>query len=316
MPLDPQVEALLEARRAAGLLPVHELAVEEARVSLRSRRLHAARPQPVAAVAELLITGRGGPLPLRVYRPAGDGGWPVLVYLHGGGWVLGDLDTDDDLCRALANAARCMVVSVDYRLSPEHRFPAALDDAEAATLWVAANADQIGADARRIGIGGESAGGNLAVAVALRAREHRHPQLAVQLVMCAPLDCSFDTRSYRENAEGYLLTRATMEWFWAQYCGECAGDHPLVSPLRASELHGLPPGIVVVAEYDPLRDDGLTYARRLEEAGVPVTLHSCGGMVHGFLSMGGAVDAAAVAIREIGESLRVAMGAQPLATTP
>jgi len=270
----------------------------------------------VAEVEDLRIQSRAGALRLRLYRPAGAGPWPVLVYMHGGGWVLGDLDTDDDLCRALTNAAACMVVSVDYRLSPEHRFPAALDDAEAAVLWVAANAGEIGADASRMGVGGESVGGNLGVAVALRAREHHHPRLLVQLVMCAPLDCSFDTPSYRENAEGYLLTRATMEWFWGQYLGEASADHPLVSPLRASDLRGMPPAIVVVAEYDPLRDEGLAYAARLEEEGVPVVLHHGAGMVHGFLGMAGAVDRAAVAVSDVGESLRLALHARPLAITP
>ena len=306
MPLDPQVRAVLDIRAAAGLPPTHTMSVAEARAAVLAR--HAAAPpwaEAVAAVDERCIPGPAGDLRIRIYRPWAPPPLPVLVFMHGGGWTLGDLDTADGLCRALSNAGGCMVVSVDYRRAPEHRFPAALDDADAAAMWVVDNAEALDAGASRVAVGGESAGGNLAAALCLRARGRGHPALAAQLLLCAPLDHRFDTQSYVENADGYLLTRADMQWFWSNYLPDpTAGEDPLASPLRAPDLHGLPPALVVTAEFDPLRDEGDAYATRLAAAEIPVILRRYPGMVHGFPGMAATVDAAAAAIAEIGTGLR------------
>jgi acetyl esterase len=240
--------------------------------------------EPVAQVEDRVIPGPGGEIPIRFYTPAGDGPWPVMVFFHGGGWVVGNLDTTDFYCRAVTNAARCIVASVNYRHAPEHRFPAAVEDACSATAWVAANAAAIHADPARVAVGGSSAGGNLAAVAATIARDNGTPRLVAQVLSVPVLDFNFGTRSYRENADGFGLTRAGMEWFWGHYLGPGAdGTHPHASPLRATNLRGLPPAFISTAEFDPLRDEGEEYARRLAAAGVPVTAKRYDGMVHMFL---------------------------------
>jgi acetyl esterase len=308
MPLDPQCLLLIDQLAAFDL---DWTTLEPARV----RALFAAQPSPpgpaVAQVLDRSLPGPGGPLPVRVYRPAGAGSAPLpaLVYFHGGGFVLCNLDSHDGACRGLANAAGCAVVSVDYRLAPEHRFPAAPEDCYAATRFVAENAAALGLDPRRLAIGGDSAGGNLTAVVALMARDRGGPPLRFQLLIYPVTDCNFETRSYRENAEGYFLTAKQMRWFWEHYLSE-PGEAalPYASPLRAEKLGGLPPALVITAEYDPLRDEGEAWAARLREAGVPVTLSRYDGMIHGFFSMAHVVDRARDAQAEAGAALRAAFG--------
>lgn len=284
MPLHPLAQKHLEDRAAAGALPPETLPLAEARAqAVRLSRL-AGPGEAVAHVVDRLIAGPQGEIPIRIYRPDARGPLPLLVFFHGGGWVLGNLETFDPLCRALANAAGCIVVSVNYRHAPEHKFPAAADDAYAATAWVVNNAAEMGGDATRVAVGGYSAGGNLAAAVTLMARERGGPRLAAQALLVPITDYNFDTGSYRDHAEGFGLTRSQMQWFWNLYLSdEASGWDPRASPLRAESLRDLPPALVVTAEYDPLRDEGLAYARRLREAGVAVQEKCYAGMVHMFL---------------------------------
>ncbi len=307
MPLDPQARALIEQSAAAGLPPYPTLAPTDARRVMELRTaMTTGDPPPVARVEDRRMPGPGGLL-LRLYTPDGPGPLPVLVYFHGGGFVLGSVDTHDHLCRALANAAGCLVASVDYRLAPEHRFPAAVEDSYAATCWVAANAASLGADPTRVAVGGDSAGGNLAAVVALLARDQGSPTLCHQLLLYPVTDYSFDTPSYRENASGFMLGRADMEWYWSHYLAtEVDGLHPHASPLRAEDLRGLPPALVITAEFDPLRDEGEAYAERLREAGVRTTLTRYEGMIHGFVRMAPALDQGKRALAQIGGALREA----------
>jgi acetyl esterase len=263
----------------------------------------------VGSIVEQTLPGPGGPIRLRIYEPAGARPFPVLVYFHGGGWVIGSLDTHDGVCRALAARAPCIVVAVDYRLAPEHRFPAALDDAWAATAWVAEHAASIGGDPEQIAVGGDSAGGALATACAMRARD-RGLRLGLQLLVYPVTDHRFDTVSYDECADGYGLTRDAMRWFWGQYLGPGGeGSSPEASPLRAPDLGGLAPALVITAEYDPLRDEAEAYAARLEEAGVRVQLRRCEGLIHGFLRLPGTIPRANAVLDEAAAALRDAFAA-------
>jgi acetyl esterase len=261
----------------------------------------------VGSVVEQTLPGPGGPLRVRIYEAAGTRPFPVVVYLHGGGWVVGSFETHDGVCRALAARTPCIVVAVDYRLAPEHRFPAALEDAWAATAWVAEHAASLGGDPERIAVGGDSAGGTLATACAMRARD-RGLRLALQLLVYPAADHRFDTPSYEECAEGYGLTRDALRWYWAQYLGSDDGSAPEASPLRASDLAGLAPACVFTAEYDPLRDEGEAYAARLEAAGVPVRLSRCEGLIHGFFRMPGTIPRANAVLDEAAEALGTAFG--------
>ena len=263
----------------------------------------------VHAVEDRTIPGPAGEIPVRIYRPSAATGLPVLVYFHGGGWVICDLETHDPTCRAISNGADCVVVSVDYRLAPEHKFPAAADDAYAATAWVAAHASELGADASRVAVGGDSAGGNLTAAVALMARDRGGPPLAFQVLIYPVLDLASESASRKENGEGYFLTAAGMTWYEEQYLRDDADrKNVLASPLLADDLAGLPPALVVTAEYDPLRDEGEAYGRRLNEAGVPATVSRYDGMFHGFLAFAGALDGATRAQGEVFAALRTAFG--------
>jgi acetyl esterase len=306
--VDSQVRALLD--QLNGLPPLNELPVMEAREAAMRLRDISGAAEPVANVVNRTIAEPGGEIPVRIYRPDGRPPFPVLVFFHGGGWVIGNLDTHDGTCRSLANAAGCMVVSVDYRLAPEHKFPAAADDAYAATRWIARNAGTIGGDAARIAVGGDSAGGNLAAVVALMARDHAEPGLCFQLLIYPVTDARMDTTSYRDNADGYLLTHAMMQWFWSHYLrSEADREHPYASPLRAQDLQGLPPALVITAEFDPLRDEGEAYAARLRAAGAPVQLTRYDGMIHGFFGMASLIDRANTALHEAAAALRVAFPA-------
>ncbi len=310
MPLDPQVRAYLEEASAAGLPPYNSLSLEEAREAMVARSARfLVNPERVSAIETRDIEGPGGPLALRIYTPEGTGPFPVLVYFHGGGWVIGNLDTHDSLCRALANAGRSIVVSVDYRLAPEHRFPAQVEDAYAATQWVASNAASIGGDEVRVAVGGDSAGGTLAAAVTLMARDRRGAQPGFQLLIYPVTNFAFDTVSYKQNASGYMLTRDDMGWFWHHYLAdEADGLHPYASPLQATELHGLPPAMVITAEFDPLRDEGEAYAERLREAGVPVKLLRYEGMIHNFVRMFPVLDRGREAVQQAGRVLHETLG--------
>jgi acetyl esterase len=247
--------------------------------------------QPVAHVEDRKIPGPAGEIPVRIYNPEGPDPKPVLVWYHGGGWVIGDLEGADFGCRMMANAAGCVVVSIDYRLAPEHKFPAAADDCFAATKWVAENAASFGGDPARLAVGGDSAGGNLAAVVSQMAKAGGGPAISFQLLVYPVTDFGYHTQSYRDNAKGYLLTMESMEWFWNHYLNTTAdGENPKASPLRAPDLSGLPRALVITAEFDPLRDEGEAYAGRLMEAGVPTSAVRFNGMIHGFYANGAIED--------------------------
>jgi acetyl esterase len=312
MSLDPQAQRVIDAVAALNLKPTEESTPDEARESMRSRTAALGPFEDVAAVADHRVPVPGGEITVRVYSPGGRAPHPALVYYHGGGWVIGDLYTHDGLCRSLTNAARCAVVSVDYRLAPESKYPVAAEDSYAALRWVVANAARLGIDPRRVAVGGDSAGGNLATVVALMAREREGPALVHQILIYPVTDHDFNTASYLENATGYLLTREGMRWFWTHYLArEAQGREPHASPLRAPSLAGLPPALVIIAEHDPLRDEGEAYAARLRDAGVPVTLTRYPGMIHGFIRMTRILDKARTALDEIAGSLQKAFAAGP-----
>ena len=312
MAVDPQVAFVLDLVVKSGRPAYHTLSPKDARQLFRETR-PASTPTPpqIGMVRDLTADGPLGPIPLRVYRPAGvPASTPlaVLVFFHGGGWVIGDLETHDVLCRQLTAGSGVSVVSVDYRLAPEHKFPAAVDDAWAATRWVVAHAGELAVDASRLAVGGDSAGGNLAAVVALLARDKGAPAIAVQVLIYPVADLVGETRSYRDFAEGYLLTREGMRWFIAHYLtAEAEAADWRASPIRAQSLAGLPAALIVTAGFDPLRDEGEAYAERLRDAGVRVDSVCYGGMIHGFVPMGRLLDTAGRAISLIAGSLSQAL---------
>lgn len=258
----------------------------------------------IGPIVEHLIAGAAGPMRLRTYAPRGAGPFPITLYFHGGGFVIGDPDTTDGICRSLAHHGGTLVVSVDYRLAPEAPFPCAIEDAHAALCWVHAHAPALNGMASAIAVAGDSSGGNLAVVLAQMSRA-RGPEVCHQLLLYPVLDCRFDTPSYRTFAKGYFLTEAMMRWYWRQYLPDGASaDDIRVSPARNTALAGLPSATIVTAEYDVLRDEAESYARALSEAGIAVTLRRWEGQIHGFLLMEGDIDDAASALQHAGESLR------------
>jgi acetyl esterase len=305
--LHPQVEALRRERLAAGVRPVHELSVAEARAA-ELAQLERTTIEPVGEVVERAVPGPDGDLTVRLYLPeAAVRPLPVLVYLFGGGWVLGSLETADAVCRRLANGASCAVMSVSYRRAPEYSFPAGLDDCYAATCWVAEHGGEHGLDGMRIAVGGASAGGNLAAAVALLARERGGPLLVFQLLVYPPLDHRSVSAPLEEPPPPPFFSKDDLAWCWSHYLADAVdGANPLASPLRASDLHGLPPALVITAELDPLRDEGERYAARLREAGVPADDVRFDGMVHGFFSLPDKLDAATEAQALAAAALRKA----------
>ncbi|MEU6237023.1 alpha/beta hydrolase [Kitasatospora sp. NPDC047058] len=318
MPLHPQAQALRERRAQADTPPLYTLTPAQARAAdLADIRAAAGTPEPVAAVEEHQIPGPGGDLALRLYRPAppadapggpADRALPGLLYLFGGGWTLGSPDTSDAICRRLTNAVGCVTASVGYRLAPEHPFPAAVHDCHAAARWLAAHAGRLGIDPDRLAVGGDSAGGNLAAALTLLARDEGGPALRHQLLVYPNTDHRADTGSLREHDDPLLFNRRSVAWYWGHYLADPAdGDHPHASPLRAPSLAGLPPATVITAEYDPLRDEGERYAEALRAAGVPVGARRYAGMPHGFFAMTGVLDAATEAQRYAAERLREAL---------
>jgi acetyl esterase len=310
MPLDPQVQAMREERAKSDAPPLYTLTVAQARAEdLKSIQDAGGDPEPVADVLDGNVPGPGGPIPIRIYRPSAQRPLPVLVYFFGGGWTLGTIDTSDGVCRALTNAVGCVTITVGYRLAPEHKFPAAVEDCYAATQWIAEHASELGVDPDRIAVGGDSAGGNLAAAVTLLARDKGVPKLAHQLLVYPNTDYLSDTPSLRENTDPLLFNRSSSDWYWGHYLATPEdGVSPLASPLRAPDHTGLPAATVITAEYDPLRDQAEAYAQELEESGVPVNLHRYAGMVHGFFTMSGILDAARDAVGEAAARLREAFG--------
>jgi len=313
MSIDPQAQAVIDLAIKSGRPAYHTLSPKEARQLFRETR-PASTPTPAAIgeVKNLTANGPGGPIPLRVYRPAGvaaDTKLPVLVFFHGGGWVIGDLDTHDVQCRQITAEAGITVVAVDYRLAPEHKFPAAVDDAWAATRCVATHGSELGIDPQRLAVGGDSAGGNLAAVVALLARDSTEgPAIAFQVLVYPVTDLGSESKSYGDFAEGYSLTRESMRWFKNHYLKSAAeGDGWRASPLRAKSLAGLPPALVVTAGFDPLRDEGAAYAARLTDAGVRVDYVCYGGMIHGFMPMGRLIDTGNRAVSHVAASLRQAL---------
>ncbi len=312
MPLHPQAERFLQQLSRAGVKPFHELTPREARIQMALGSRFLGPGETVARVQDLEIPGPAGRIPVRIYHPQPEKTLPALVFLHGGGWLMGNLETHDPYCRALCAKAGIALLAVDYRLAPEHKFPAAVEDAYAATVWLAQQGQQQGVCPSAIAVGGDSAGGNLAAATTLLARERGTPQIAFQLLIYPVLDYAFDTASYRENANGFHLTRQDMICSWQYYLNnERDGEHPLASPLRATDLSGLPPAMVITAEFDPLRDEGQRYADRLQAAGIPVHSRCYPGMIHGFARRLDQFDAAnqvleaiAVALQAAGEDTR------------
>jgi acetyl esterase len=306
MPLDPQAQQIVDLVQALGLL---QLTPDSDPVEQRALMNAAVLPSEIeiASVSDREIPGPAGALPVRVYRPAGDEPKPLVVFFHGGGWVVGSLETHDPTCRSLAAALDAVVVSVDYRLAPEAKFPAAVDDCLAALEWSVAHAGALGADAERTVVAGDSAGGNLAAVVAQLARESG-PTIRFQLLIYPVTDYEFDSASMTDNAEGYFLTRYGMQWFFAQYLeAEGQGDDPRVSPIRAADLSGLPPAFVVTAEYDPLRDQGVAYAEALAAAGTACEWRTYPGMFHGFFAMGAQIPNAQPAFDDAVAAVRSAL---------
>lgn len=306
--LDPQITALLRQMQAQGAPPVENLTPEAARAAKNPVFMKLAGPvEAVAGVEDRRIPGGPVPVPIRIYTPAGKGPFPVFVYFHGGGWVVGNRDTHDSVCRSITNRAECIVVSVDYRLAPEHPFPAAVDDAWAAVRWTADHAGKFNGDAGRLAVGGDSSGGNLAAAVCLMARENsRHPAIALQVLIYPVTDVSsLDTVSYHRHGDGYALTRSGMRYYRDHFIPRKEDrKNPLASPLLADNLEGVPPAFILAAEFDVLIDEIRAYAKRLEEAGVPVTFRLFTGMIHGFFTWGGAVDRAREAVEDVAAALR------------
>jgi acetyl esterase len=310
MTLDPQAKAILDQLAAAEGPALYDLPPDEA------RRTYEAMAQvfdtvdiPIGSTSDQLIKGPASDIPVRIYTPIATGGaLPILLYFHGGGWVIGNIATHDKLCRALANEAHCIVLSVDYRLAPEAPFPAAVDDCYAALEWAEKNASEIGGDANRIAVGGDSAGGNLAAVLALKARNEKGPEISFQLLIYPVTDARMDTGSYRAFGEGHLLEARTMAWFFDQYAPEGLDrEQPYLSPLRAKTLKNLPPAYVVTAGHDVLRDEGKAYADALREAGVEVTHVNYEGMVHGFFNMQAVLDTAKTAIKEAAKAMEKAL---------
>ena len=308
--LDPEIQPIVDMMEAAPGPPAHLVPIAQARAAHELETAEMSGPgERVAEVRELEAPGPGGPIRVRLFRPLEprDGPLPLVAYLHGGGWAVGSLDSFDPLCRALANASGALVASIDYRLAPEHPFPAAPEDARAAVRWLAAQAGEIGADPARLAIAGDSAGGNLAAVTARRLRDEGGPPLRFQALIYPVCDSALNTPSYREEGSGFGLTAEGMKRYWEVYLDGADGRHPDASPLRAGDLAGLPPAFVLTVRHDVLCDEGETYARALEAAGVPVTLSRYDGAVHGFFRWLARAELARRAVAEAGGALRAGL---------
>jgi acetyl esterase len=308
MPLDPQAKMLMDQLAALNGPKLSTLTAADARrVTAGSFKLPPERVEKVFKVEDRKIPGPGGEIPIRVYTPQGSGPFPVLVFFHGGGWVICDLDSHDAPCRILTNKVGCVVVSVDYRLAPEHKFPAGVEDCFAATKWVAQHAKELNVDANRLAIGGDSAGGNLSAVIAQLARDAGGPKIAFQLLIYPATEAELDTYSHKTFTD-YFLTKDDIVWFWGQYLrGPADRKDPRVAPALTKNLKGLPPALIITAELDPLRDEGEAYGEKLRAAGVPVTVSRYEGMIHGFLSMFDVLDKGKLALEESAAALRKAL---------
>jgi acetyl esterase len=304
MPLDPNIANILNFLAASGAPAISAGTAEQARDGFRAGTVGVRDPATLAqvrSVEDITIPGPAGPMTARVYRPEADGQVPTMAFFHGGGFVIGDIETHDDQARLICRDGEMVVVSLDYRLAPEHPFPAGFEDCLAATKWVAANIAELGADSERIVVGGDSAGGNLSAAVAQAVRESG-PKLAAQFLIYPGVDFNpeADYPSRAENAEGYFLTVEDMLWFGVQYLPEGTDtSDPRLSPIHARDLSGVAPAVVGVAEFDPLRDEGLAYAKALADAGVEVKVRRYDGMIHGFFGFTTYSPAAASAVSEM-----------------
>lgn len=307
MSVDPVVAAILAQNAEAGAPPMSSLSPADARAAYLAMQAPALE-LTLAKVEDRMIDGPEGPIGIRIYTPEGPGPFPLHVHYHGGGWVIGDLDTHDRDCRTLAREAGCIVVAVDYRLAPEHPFPAAPEDCYAATCWAADHAESLGARSGAITVGGDSAGGNLAAVVCLMAKARGGPHIALQLLIYPVTDHDFTLPSYTENGEGYLLTLETMQWFWDLYCPLEQRDDWRACPSKAASLEGLPEAVIMTAQYDPLRDEGHAYGDALKAAGVPVTVKCFDGMIHSFFSLAHLIPAAQDAVTMAVDALRRAHG--------
>lgn len=308
MPLHPQVIEFRDKRVALNLAANSQVTPTQAREN--SRIWRAAIPadlEPVGEIDDRTIPGPAGELPVRIYRPDTTGPHPLLMLFHGGGWLIGDLDHEDPSARRMCNQVNVVVVSVDYRLAPEHRFPDAPNDCYAATVWAVENADELGVDSSRVAVTGTSAGGNLSAAVALMARDRGGPKLRHQVLFCPVIDHDFDRPSYSEHGESFALTQDSMRWFWKQYLGpdgEQNAHNPYASPIRAESLAGLPDATIITAQYDPLVDEAFDYAEALKRAGVDTTYTKYSGMTHAFNELIGILDSARVAVDEACDRIR------------
>ena len=307
VPLHPAIRFMLDAEIPGPpfeALPVPELRALRETMMLRRPKRH----EPVGSIENRMLPGPAGEIPVRIYHPSvGIGPHPILAYFHGGGWFLGTLDTHDDVCRTLANRSAALVVSVGYRRAPEHRFPAPLADCVAAVRWCALRGAEIGGDGARVAVAGDSAGGNLAAAVALRFRDEGGPALALQVLIYPVTNFGFDTASYHIYASGFGLTRDMMRYFWTSYlASQTDGGQVYASPLQAAHFSGLPPTLVLMAQYDVLRDEGEAYAARLAEAGVPARCTRYLGMNHGFVQLAALCEPALQGLEEAADALRTA----------
>ncbi|MGZ5599066.1 MAG: alpha/beta hydrolase [Methylobacter sp.] len=321
MPTNSQMQAVLDQYAKFGAPPLETLEPENARslptlknaveemaaesALARTKNVFMPKmPEPVSKINHTLMPGPAGQILTRIFTPEGQGPFPMLVYFHGGGWVIAGLDVYESSCRALCNAAKCIVVSVAYRQAPEHKYPAAVEDAYAATQWILENAEQLNGDPQRVAVGGESAGGNLAAVVCLKARDEGGRMPVAQLLIYPVTDYRMNTPSYRENENAQPLNAAMMPWFWKHYLNrESEGHEPYASPMQAPDLSGLPPAIVITAELDPLRDEGEAYSRRLAEAGIFVKATRYNGVGHEFFGLAGVIDKAEEALKEAAEGL-------------
>lgn len=311
MPIDPALAPLLDMMNA---LPHMNAPFDPAALRLADEQPMPVPKAGVAEVRDVTLGTSAGPVKARLYHPMPGATLPLLVFIHGGGWVFGTLDTHDPLCRALAAAAEIAVLSLEYPRAPEHRYPAALDTVRAAVVTAVEQADTLGIDPGRIAVGGDSAGGNLSAALCLATRDEGGPAIAHQLLLYPVIDNDFTRASYVENATGYMLSSDMMQWFWAQYMGDAGrAAGPLATPIRAESLAGLPSATIVTAEFDPLRDEGIAYAERLKAAGVAVTHDHFPGVIHGFASMLGMLPQADVAVGTAARGLRAAFAMEAVA---
>jgi acetyl esterase len=284
MPLDPKAQALIDMLAAVGFDGIEHQPIETGRQLVGTVAAMGGEPPDVAEVREITVPGSAGDVSVRLYRPASDAPLPVFVWLHGGGWVYGTVDLDDTFCRIVANEVEAVVLSVEYRLAPEHPYPAGLDDAVAVVSWAQEHSAAVGGDPTRVAVGGESAGGNLAAATALRLRDSDAPPLSLQVLVCAMLDSAMSGASYQEHGEGKFLTSSLVAWAFDHYAKGHL-EEPYVSPMHATDLTGSAPALILTAECDPLHDDGVAYRRRLLDAGVAAEWIDFDGMIHGFFSM-------------------------------